>query len=101
MEYRQNETACEWIYEFIEMPRCGGRTGFSFAIAYDTSHNNIWIIQNHAIGDRQSVAELSAFKYYSGSSWTAMTRKTVWPTEILGDILQTTDIKSRLFIIFD
>jgi hypothetical protein len=58
--YRQDRAVADRIEEFVRMPTRGERAGLGFAIAHDTGHNQVRIVECGAIGMSERVTQLPA-----------------------------------------
>ena len=61
MQDRQDRAVMHRIEKFVRMPAGGEWTGFRLAIAHDASDQEVGIVEGGTIGERQAIAEFTAF----------------------------------------
>jgi len=66
MEYGKNRTVASGIEELVGVPTGREGTGFSFAVANNTTDDQVRIIKSSAISMGQGIAKFSAFMNRTG-----------------------------------
>ncbi len=60
VEDRQHRAVADRVQELVRMPGRGERTGLGLSVAHDTGHDQLGIVERHAVGVRERIAELAA-----------------------------------------
>ncbi len=58
---RQHGAIARWVDELVGMPRRGERPRLRFSVADDACDDRVGVVERHAIGVGEAVAELTAF----------------------------------------
>ena len=58
---RQHRAVAHRVDELVGMPRCRERPGLRLAVTHDAGDDEIGVVERHAVGVRETVAELAAF----------------------------------------
>jgi hypothetical protein len=87
MEDGQDRAVGGWIEKFIGVPACGEGSGFGFAVADHTGHDQIGIVEGRSVSVYQRVAQLAAFVDGTGRFRGHVAGDSVGPTELTEEAL--------------
>src|SRR5579864_2246027 len=100
MKNRKNGSVAGGIEELVDVPGCGERPGFRFAIANNGRNDQFWIVKRRTAGMRENVPEFSAFMNRSGRFWSAVTPDSSGKRELMEELPQAIGVETLLGINF-
>ena len=92
MKDGQNRAVGGGVEELVRVPACGEGAGFGFAIANDTSDEQVGVVERRAVGMDEGVAELAALMDGAGGFGRDVAGNAKRPTELAEETLDAVGV---------